>query len=265
MKKYTLICLLLAALLLCSCKKQDAALLQNAAPENSGMAFWYYDGETSTRVFLYDSAKEQEIIQKINALPTKEVSVDRISEWQLPCYGIEISDREGYDILLTYSNGLWLTKDGKLYEADFDLEALFNSPDNRDSDSFAGGLFMPNAGILAKYDVRFLTKSEDMTDERDGVSLRVVSYEAPMVTVELTNSSEIDFCYGTYFSLQKQIDGAWYTLPTVLSNYGFTDIAILLLAGESTRETCDLTMYGTLEQGSYRIVKEGMAAEFAVE
>ena len=64
------------------------------------------------------------------------------------------------------------------------------------------------------------------------------------ITVRITNKSGEDFSYGEYFSLQKQIDGQWYTIPVRADNVGFQDIANILPDGESASETYNLDIYG---------------------
>ena len=84
------------------------------------------------------------------------------------------------------------------------------------------------------------------------------------ITVLIANNSGEEFTYGEYFSLQKQIDGQWYTMPVRADNIGFQDIAHILPDGESAGETYNLDIYGTLEPGIYRLVVEILLAEFLV-
>ena len=244
--------------------KGEYELLKEASPESSAMSFYYFDGENTTTKLLFDEAKEKNIIDEINNLKTTRCDSGRINDMTVPCYGLTISDKDGYEIWLTYSNGLWLLKDGTLFEAKYDFEKTYDEISTEHEYTQNGGINMPNAAILGKYDLRYYSESETMGPERDGVSLSVKSVKDNIVTVTIQNNTEAEFCYGTYFSLQKEIDGVWYTLPIALSNYGFTDIACILSPGNSTEETCDLTMYGELSDGHYRIEKEKMAAEFFI-
>ena len=82
------------------------------------------------------------------------------------------------------------------------------------------------------------------------------------ITVLITNNSGEEFSYGEYFSLQKQIDGQWYTMPVRADNIGFRDIAYILPNGKSASKTYNLDIYGTLEPGLYRLVVETLSAEF---
>ena len=84
------------------------------------------------------------------------------------------------------------------------------------------------------------------------------------ITILIANNSGEEFTYGEYFSLQKQIDGQWYTMPVRADNVGFQDIAHILPDGESVSETYNLDIYGTLEPGMYRLVVETLSIEFLV-
>lgn len=244
--------------------KQDRKLLEYASPETSAMSFYHFDGEKTTVKWLYDVNKEKKIINDINQLKTKSVDPSRIADMKVPSYGIEIVDKDGFEIWLTYSNGLWLLKDGTVYEAEYDIESLYDGVEDPDLYEMEGGIHMLNAALLGQYDIRYYQKVEDMSDTRDGVSLSVVSVEDHIVTIKIQNDSDEDFFYGEYFTLQKEIDGSWYEIPVRHSNYGFNDIGLYLQAHSTEEETCDITMYGELEQGHYRIEKEGLAAEFEI-
>lgn len=267
MKKITLfvLCFMFVFTLVGCGKKQDCKMLENASPETSAMSFYYFDGEKTTIKWLYDKTEEEKIIDDINKLQTKSVANTRVEDMKVPCYGIEIVDKDGFDIWLTYSNGLWLLKDGSVYEADFDFETVFSGVSDEDQDTMEGGINMPNSSILGQYDMRYYAKVEDMSNTRDGVTLSVTAVEGNIVTIKIQNDSNEEFCYGEYFTLQKEFDGCWYEVPVRLSNYGFNDIGIILDAHKSSEEKCDLTMYGELEKGHYRIEKEKLAADFYVD
>ncbi|EEG78627.1 immunoglobulin-like domain-containing protein [Dethiobacter alkaliphilus] len=78
------------------------------------------------------------------------------------------------------------------------------------------------------------------------------------LTVVFENNTERECIYGEYFSLEKKINGTWYQLPVVVDgNYGFNDIGYPLPPGGSGEFTAKWEwLYGTLEPGNYRIVKD---------
>ena len=121
---------------------------------------------------------------------------------------------------------------------------------------------MPNSIILSEYSLKYL-KRDDSSDESTKIGLSFVGKEGPVVTVKLENLTQDTIAYGTYFTLEREIDGIWYILPT-LSNYAFLDIGIELPADASKEEKCNLTMYGELKPGHYRIEKEHAYSEFEI-
>ena len=101
-------------------------------------------------------------------------------------------------------------------------------------------------------------------EDTEGVSMTVEDIGTSEITILIANNSGEEFTYGEYFSLQKQIDGQWYTMPVRADNVGFQDIAHILPDGESVSETYNLDIYGTLEPGMYRLVVETLSIEFLV-
>ncbi|WP_431804550.1 immunoglobulin-like domain-containing protein [Halobacillus andaensis] len=78
------------------------------------------------------------------------------------------------------------------------------------------------------------------------------------LTVILENNSEKQCTYGEHFLLEKKMEGRWYQVPIALDgNYGFEDIGYDLDSSDSREWTVDWDwLYGGLEPGEYRIVKD---------
>lgn len=213
---------------------------------------------------LYDSGTEKEVIKKINGIPLQAAEEDALSQMEIPFFGIWISSREGYDISVTASGGVWLRNDGAVYYGDTDLSFLWKEMEGSDEDTL-NVLNFPNAGHLSVYHSCFLLKADELPAEgTEGMSMTVQDIGTSEITVLIANNSGEEFTYGEYFSLQKQIDGRWYTMPVRADNVGFQDIAHILPGGESASETYNLDIYGTLEPGMYRLVVETLSAEFLV-
>ncbi|GEM_PF-5661960 len=85
--------------------QSDVGLLANASPETSAMMVYYYDGSQTTVKMSFDLEKNKAVIEEINALGINQISPEKISEMKPPVYGIEISDKSGMRIWLTYSDG----------------------------------------------------------------------------------------------------------------------------------------------------------------
>lgn len=77
------------------------------------------------------------------------------------------------------------------------------------------------------------------------------------LTVTFVNKSNRNGVYGEYFVLEKKSNGRWDQVPTVINNYGFTDIGYPLPPGSRRDWSADWSwLYGSLDRGEYRIVKE---------
>ena len=239
-------------------------ILAGASPDTSALQMYYFDGETVVVRTLYDSGTEKEVIKKINVIPLLAAEEDALSQMEPPFYGFWISGQDGFDISVSPSGGVWLKNDGAVYYGDTDLSVLWEQMEGKDEDIW-NVLNFPNAGRLSAYHTIFLLKADEQTAESpEGLTMTVEDIGTSEITVRIANNSGEEFSYGEYFSLQKQIDGQWYTIPVRADNVGFQDIAHILPDGESASETYNLDLYGTLEPGIYRLVVETLFAEFLV-
>ena len=230
-----------------------APMLQDAKPENCAMMLYYFDGKTVKEKWIVDDEKEQKIIDEINNLKIRAVKDSLIKDFSIPCYGLTMGGITGHQ-KLAYSNGLWVKEDGSVYKAEYDLASLFESTSDPDMKTYDSGIYFPNSAWLGPHDVRFYRKEGAMPSEKDGVSLSFVSLDDNVVTLRLRNDSGSSYGYGSDFSLQKQIDGEWYTIPMV-EYAAFAGGSVVLPEGESHDIKCNLAPYGKLESGRYRIEK----------
>ncbi|MBU9711892.1 immunoglobulin-like domain-containing protein [Evansella tamaricis] len=78
------------------------------------------------------------------------------------------------------------------------------------------------------------------------------------LTVIFENNSDKQCIYGEYFLLEKKMEGRWYQLPVTLDgNYGFNDIGYDLNPSDAREWAVDWKwLYGSLDTGDYRIVKD---------
>lgn len=240
-------------------------ILAGASPDTSAFQMYYFDGDMVTVRTLYDPGREKELIKKINAFSLESTDESALSGMEIPFYGIWISNEEGYDISVTSSKGVWFKNDGSVYYGDTDLSDLWEQLEGEDEDNTLTVLNFPNAGILSAYHQFFMLEAEEPDREAaEGLVMSGEDIQSDKITVSITNNSGEEFSYGKYFSLQKQIDGQWYTMPVQADNIGFEDIAYVLLDGETVSETYDLGIYGTLEPGVYRLLVENLSVEFHI-
>ena len=270
--KKILALLLCTALLLplfgCGSKAKNS-LWDEGSPETSAMQLYSFNISGGWSGITFDQADEHAILDRLSsvkAVPVTDWTPDKV---KLPVYGIEIGTADGTGILAAWSNGYLILRDGSVYKFDFDFSALKNDYawelGFREIDSLSA---MPCGRLLSEGPNGWIAEHLSPTDTLtppEGISMVLTEQAADALTVKLTNSSNTEWCYGEYFSLQVLLDGVWFGVPVLDDlNYGFIDIGILLPAGKSQEKSYSLSMYGDLPAGTYRLVVEGMNAEFAL-
>lgn len=100
----------------------------------------------------------------------------------------------------------------------------------------------------------------ETVNETDEVSMTIQEGTVSPTGVSLVfeNHTNEEYIYGESFILEEHIEGSWYQVPVEIEdNYGFNTIGYSLEAGESEVFEVDWEwLYGTLDEGSYRIVKD---------
>lgn len=95
----------------------------------------------------------------------------------------------------------------------------------------------------------------------EGVSMRVTENTNTSVTLEIVNKTDKDVQGGEYFCLEKKDDesGEWRRVQTIIDNYAFNDIAYIVQKDKPFIEKVEFEwLYGKLNAGTYRVVKEIM-------
>ncbi len=94
----------------------------------------------------------------------------------------------------------------------------------------------------------------------DGVTMKVKegSVTPRGLRVIFDNKSDSECTYGEYYCLEKKTTGNWYQIPVVIDgNYGFDDIGYPLAPSDNSQLAVDWEwLYGSLDPGDYRIVKD---------
>lgn len=100
----------------------------------------------------------------------------------------------------------------------------------------------------------------ETVNDFDGVTMTVKKGTAAptKLTVAIRNNSSSQCTYGEYFDLEKKINEIWYKVPvTIDSDYGFNSIGYDLSSGDDREWAVDWNwLYGSLEPGEYRIIKD---------
>jgi len=90
-----------------------------------------------------------------------------------------------------------------------------------------------------------------------GVSAEIYNISETGATIVITDTNEPSYTYGSWYKIEKELDGEWKELKTIIDDYGFTSIAYLPdINNELKFEINWEWLYGRLPRGNYRIVKE---------
>lgn len=94
--------------------------------------------------------------------------------------------------------------------------------------------------------------------DRVTMTIKESSISSNGLTVIIENDSNKECIFGEFFVLEKKIDDSWYQVPVEIEgDYGFEDIGHELESGGSREWKTDWEwLYGSLDVGQYRIVKD---------
>lgn len=244
--------------------KNTPALLENASVSSSAMGFWEYDGNTAYMCWLFNKDSEQEIVNYINNIEL-ESPVNGIDAEKLTgnMYAITIWDKDGNDISFTWRDGYVFLKDGNIYKADIDFNRIkdyqWEEKNQTKITSFPCMYYIAKKD--GKWNKNFLEKSKKL--KANGLKITSVKLNGTGLNIKLKNTKKTQALFGEYFSLQVKIDGKWYYIPAK-EEMAFNDIAHILEAGKSIKKTYNISPYGELPAGKYRIVIEGASATFNI-
>ena len=268
MKKITkLTAALLPALLLTACGGGANTLFDTASPESSLMVLYVYDGAEMVCYYLSDNAAEHEIIEKLKSTSAKPADVTT-DDVKFPAYGFDIGSTDGWGLYMTWSNGYLYNRDGEVYEFDFDFDDLLTDYAFTEEWSRPDGRALPCMWYLVQDENGWNADLMNPAAEPEAPDRITVEIDYTGETIEATfrNDGTEPWGFGTYWSLQVNLGGVWYEVPTSpVSNWGFPDIGYELAAGGTWDETYHMEMYGDLPAGQYRFYAFGVTDEFTVE
>jgi len=100
---------------------------------------------------------------------------------------------------------------------------------------------------------------------RNGVSMTLVSYENGVLNIKITNNSEETINYGEDIELQMEQNGE-YAVVEPKEAFAWIDEVYDLEPGAEVEKAVDLSPYGELAKGNYRLIKfPEMILDFAIE
>lgn len=117
-------------------------------------------------------------------------------------------------------------------------------------------------------DSRDRLKKEVQADRESNLStlpldmtMKAISFVDGILTLEIDNHSGYTMSYGEDYVLQKWEDGSWTDMVPE-QEYGWTDIAYEIEDLTTDTITCNLTFFGELPAGKYKLIKSELEAEF---
>lgn len=260
---------LLTAGLLASCGTSEPnSLFDTASPETSMMSLYVCDGTTTTCYRISDTPAETEMLAKLAGTTTvlTEVTTEDV---EFPAYGFEIGTADGWGLNMAWSNGYLYNRDGAVYEFDFDFGDLLEEYAFEKEGDWDSILVLPCARYLVEdengWNAELMSPVTEEPSAPEGITLEI-AFEGEKIDAVFKNEGTKRWNFGESYSVQVNLDGAWYYVPTdPVTNWVFNSIGYTLEAGGDWEETYSLNMYGELPTGLYRLVVYGLTAEFTVE
>ncbi len=268
MRNVKILGILLSALLLTACGAGEPnPLFDTASPETSVMSLYVYDGTETVCYHFSDNTAEWEIINELKTTSAKPADVTT-DDVKFPAYGFEIGSTDGWGLNMAWSNGYLYNRDGEVYEFGFDFEKLLTDYAFTEEWSYPDGLALPCMRYLVQdengWNAELMNPAEEPVVP-DGITVEI-DYTGETIEAVFRNDGTEAWGFGTYWSLQVNLDGVWYDVPpSPVSNWGFPDIGYELAPGGTWDETYHMTMYDDLPAGQYRFNAFGVTDEFTVE
>lgn len=187
---------------------------------------------------------------------------------ELPLYGISVDTANGTGLKAFWTGGYWIDQEGNAWTFDFDFERLIADTQWHSVREY-DHISVPCCRYVAQngdsWNTAFLNPAEE-PQIQPGISMTVKEQQADALVAELRNDGSAQWEYGEHWNLEVSVEGHWYDVPTLPGNWAFHDIAYPLSPGQAIEEIFRLdTMYGDLPPGRYRVVQNGLTAEFTLE
>lgn len=91
----------------------------------------------------------------------------------------------------------------------------------------------------------------------ENVSIDIYDISLTGATLIIKDMNKEPYVYGEWYVLQKEENGKWYNLETIIDDYGFNEMGYLVDENNEVKFIINWEwLYGKLPQGCYRILKE---------
>ena len=93
--------------------------------------------------------------------------------------------------------------------------------------------------------------------EINGVSVDIYDISLTGATIIIKDINEEPNVYSEWYKIEKEENGIWYEVETLVNNYGFNEIGYLVDENNEVKFVINWEkLYGKLSHGSYRILKQ---------
>jgi len=105
--------------------------------------------------------------------------------------------------------------------------------------------------------IQELKESTYVVTDIENVSISISDISLTGATITIKDTNKKPYTYGQWYKIEKQINGKWYEVKTIIENYGFNSIGYLPDKNNEIKFVMNWEwLYGRLPLGSYRIIKE---------
>ena len=102
-----------------------------------------------------------------------------------------------------------------------------------------------------------LKESTYQPTEVENVSISISNVSSTGATVIIKDTNAESYCYGEWYAIEKEKDGTWYEIKTVIDDYGFNELGYLTNDEGIVDFNIDWEwLYGKLPKGKYRLLKQ---------
>ncbi len=196
---------------------------------------YYYNGEIVAKGSISDETVKAEIFSVLSSVSAKRVEDWSPSNVNAPIYGVKFGMGMGDNFFeAAWSDGYWITQTGEAYSFDYDFSNLWERYDwENKSYGYSPAAVLPCSyylfcgenGWLSEY----LTPAENLPAMPETLTASVSKLDNYVLTVEFTNNGEEEWFYGESFKLQAQLDGEWYSIPTLPGDWAWIALGYLVM------------------------------------
>lgn len=104
---------------------------------------------------------------------------------------------------------------------------------------------------------RYNTDNSYIVNTLGGVTMRMEKYTSTGGDIEIRNETDKEITFGDWYDLQTEVNGKWISLPYIIDNAAFNQVAYNAPKDETViHEVKWDVFYGKLPKGKYRIIKD---------